>query len=307
MRTHVISTSSIKETNLSPWLQLRLRSSLLHLVFHIHRALKADTSSNAALSLSAQFRGMAQLLPTLHMRTTCSLKCQSSFSTNVLLPSTFHYEKKPQLFHHRNRSSQRLVTRSIETESDGKLSDGGREEDALVRDGADESSGSSSHGDDEYPSGEFVYREHDFWKNLVVKSRMLIAWPWQRVKKGSVLTMKLRGEVRYWFCFLCFHVFAFQLGYCVYCSRLAWTLVYSYFDYSVWQNWRISLCFFSDIGSTEKPFFLRIIFTSNLWEFYKSSLWSSHFWYISPNRTIELRVGEGWRNSPTYHRLQEIR
>lgn len=66
-----------------------------------------------------------------------------------------------------------------------------------MRDDADESSGSSSHGDDEYPSGEFVYREYDFWKNLVVKSRMLIAWPWQRVKKGSVLTMKLRGEVPY--------------------------------------------------------------------------------------------------------------
>lgn len=66
-----------------------------------------------------------------------------------------------------------------------------------MRGDGDESSGSSSHVDDEYPSGEFVYREHDFWKNLVVKSRMLIAWPWQRVKKGSVLTMKLRGEVPY--------------------------------------------------------------------------------------------------------------
>lgn len=105
-----------------------------------------------------------------------------------MLPSTLHSEKKPQLFYHRNRSFQRILTRSLETESDGKLSDGGREE-----------AESSSHVDDEYPNGDFVYRENDLWKDLVVKSRMLIAWPWQRVKKGSVLTMKIRGEVPYCF------------------------------------------------------------------------------------------------------------
>lgn len=116
-----------------------------------------------------------------------------------MLPSTLHLEKKPPLFYHRNRSFQRFSTRSFETESDGKLSDVGREGAELM---GDAGSDSSSHVDDEYPSGEFVYKENDVWKDLVVKSRMLIAWPWQRVKKGSVLTMKIRGEV-------CFYLFTY--------------------------------------------------------------------------------------------------
>ncbi|KAK9669058.1 hypothetical protein RND81_13G106300 [Saponaria officinalis] len=49
--------------------------------------------------------------------------------------------------------------------------------------------------EDEYPSGEFVFEEFSAWKKFVVKCRMLIAFPWQRVKKGSVLTMKLRGQI----------------------------------------------------------------------------------------------------------------
>lgn len=48
---------------------------------------------------------------------------------------------------------------------------------------------------EEYPSGEFEYREFDGWKKFVVKLRMLIAYPWERVRKGSVLTMKLRGQI----------------------------------------------------------------------------------------------------------------
>ena len=46
-----------------------------------------------------------------------------------------------------------------------------------------------------YPSGDLVYKEKEGWEKFVVQCRMLIALPWQRVKKGSVLTMKLSGEV----------------------------------------------------------------------------------------------------------------
>ncbi|XP_074317112.1 serine protease SPPA, chloroplastic [Silene latifolia] len=49
--------------------------------------------------------------------------------------------------------------------------------------------------EEEYPSGEFVFEEYSIWKKFVVKLRMLIAFPWQRVKKGSVLSMKLRGQI----------------------------------------------------------------------------------------------------------------
>jgi protease-4 len=41
----------------------------------------------------------------------------------------------------------------------------------------------------------FVVEELGWGTQLAVKLRMLVAPPWQRVRKGSVLTMKLRGEV----------------------------------------------------------------------------------------------------------------
>lgn len=47
----------------------------------------------------------------------------------------------------------------------------------------------------EYPSGEAVFKEFGGWKKLAVKLRMLTALPWERVPNGSVLTMKLRGEI----------------------------------------------------------------------------------------------------------------
>jgi hypothetical protein len=40
-----------------------------------------------------------------------------------------------------------------------------------------------------------VVEELGWVTQLAVKLRMLVAPPWQRVRKGSVLTMKLRGEV----------------------------------------------------------------------------------------------------------------
>jgi protease-4 len=49
---------------------------------------------------------------------------------------------------------------------------------------------------EEYPSGELEYQERGGWDGFVTKCRMLIALPWQRVKKGSVLKLKLAGSVR---------------------------------------------------------------------------------------------------------------
>ena len=73
-----------------------------------------------------------------------------------------------------------------------------------------DSNGGLKSGDVEsYPSGEFEFVERGVWESLVVKFRMLFAYPWQRVKKGSVLTFKLRGQV----CFLLFRfsgLFEFQ-------------------------------------------------------------------------------------------------
>ncbi|KAK0575753.1 hypothetical protein LWI29_006448 [Acer saccharum] len=49
--------------------------------------------------------------------------------------------------------------------------------------------------DSHYPSGEFEFQKFDAWKSFSVKLRMLIAYPWERVRKGSVLKMTLRGQI----------------------------------------------------------------------------------------------------------------
>ncbi|KAK1268512.1 hypothetical protein QJS04_geneDACA006755 [Acorus gramineus] len=47
----------------------------------------------------------------------------------------------------------------------------------------------------DYPTGEFAMEEFGPWRTFVVKLRMLFALPWERVRKGSVLSMKLKGEI----------------------------------------------------------------------------------------------------------------
>ncbi|KAJ6293727.1 hypothetical protein OIU76_021899 [Salix suchowensis] len=49
--------------------------------------------------------------------------------------------------------------------------------------------------DEDYPSGEFDFQEIGVWNRFLVKLKMFIALPWERVRKGSVLTMKLRGQI----------------------------------------------------------------------------------------------------------------
>ncbi|KAJ4713276.1 serine protease SPPA, chloroplastic [Melia azedarach] len=58
----------------------------------------------------------------------------------------------------------------------------------------DDKSGGKSK-DEEYPSGELEFENFSAWKSFTVKLRMLVAFPWERVRKGSVLTMKLRGQI----------------------------------------------------------------------------------------------------------------
>lgn len=58
-----------------------------------------------------------------------------------------------------------------------------------------EGNGAVTLKEEDYPSGELEYQERGGWDGFVTKCRMLIAFPWQRVKKGSVLKLKLAGAV----------------------------------------------------------------------------------------------------------------
>ncbi|KAL4566443.1 hypothetical protein LXL04_030558 [Taraxacum kok-saghyz] len=48
---------------------------------------------------------------------------------------------------------------------------------------------------DDYPTGEFEFKKSGTWKSLMVKLRLLTAYPWERVRHGSVLNIKLRGKI----------------------------------------------------------------------------------------------------------------
>ncbi|KAL7153025.1 hypothetical protein ABFS83_04G137200 [Erythranthe nasuta] len=134
---------------------------------------------------------MAQLPPTsgftsIHTNTICSTKPPPVFSVHFSR-AKLNLNRYPFLHNCPRRLRPRFPSRAFDTESDQKLPDedeeiGGEEEAELI-------------DDKKYPTGEFVYMEYDPWENLVVKFKMLFAFPWQRVKKGSVLTMKIRGEI----------------------------------------------------------------------------------------------------------------
>lgn len=70
-----------------------------------------------------------------------------------------------------------------------------KEETTLAEDNDEEKKGR-----EEYPSGEFEFREFGALRKLGVKVKMLVAFPWERVKKGSVLLMNLRGQVGFCSC-----------------------------------------------------------------------------------------------------------
>ncbi|KAG8387970.1 hypothetical protein BUALT_Bualt02G0076500 [Buddleja alternifolia] len=131
---------------------------------------------------ASRFTSMIHVL----QHTSCSTECRPSFSIQFSF-------KKPDCFLQKHRHFRGVSTRAFDTESDEKSSSDERQ--VKLVDDDNGSSNSSVDDDDKYPNGEFVFREYDPWESLVVKFKMLVAFPWQRVKKGSVLTMKLRGEI----------------------------------------------------------------------------------------------------------------
>ncbi|KAL4555935.1 hypothetical protein LXL04_038569 [Taraxacum kok-saghyz] len=49
--------------------------------------------------------------------------------------------------------------------------------------------------DSDYPTGEFEFKKPGTWKTFVVNLCLLTAFPWQRVRKGSVLNIKLHDKI----------------------------------------------------------------------------------------------------------------
>ncbi|XP_024976709.1 serine protease SPPA, chloroplastic-like [Cynara cardunculus var. scolymus] len=134
------------------------------------------------------------LATTVHISAAILTKSrpQLHLSSPIFFPPHFTsvtYYCRPKL--HRS-ISVRAVDSSSDTKSDDVLSE--NQEDKSEFKSEFDNNG-SLRGDGDYPSGEFEFESPGAWKSFVVKLRMLIAYPWQRVRKGSVLEMKLRGQI----------------------------------------------------------------------------------------------------------------
>ncbi|KAH7688873.1 Peptidase S49 protease IV protein [Dioscorea alata] len=122
-----------------------------------------------------------------------------SFRPFSVLPSPFSL---PRLHMHNRR---RFPFRALESSADAKKEDD--QVDEKVVDGVptfaaaaataseEEMKVGLDGNDGDYPMGEFEMQKFDWWKSFLVKLRLLFALPWERVKKGSVLTMNLRGQI----------------------------------------------------------------------------------------------------------------
>ncbi|XP_061347679.1 serine protease SPPA, chloroplastic-like [Gastrolobium bilobum] len=133
------------------------------------------------------------LLPTPHLtsiprcNTLSSVSClqfQCQFSLSFL-----SHPHSLTLTPFRSRVHRRdLSLRAFDSSSSDPKTEQQEEESSI-----DNQSVRISHED--YPSGEFEFEPITGWRNFLVKLKMLFAFPWERVGKGSVLTMKLRGQI----------------------------------------------------------------------------------------------------------------
>ncbi|KAI9117552.1 hypothetical protein K1719_011718 [Acacia pycnantha] len=123
---------------------------------------------------ATRFSASVAPVPLLHFRSRFSV----SLSSQSHLRSICHFQSR------RDLSVCAFDSSSSETKD---------EEDAVGKDGINNQSVKTA--DEDYPTGEFEFQPITGWRGFLVKLKMLVAFPWERVRKGSVLTMKLRDEI----------------------------------------------------------------------------------------------------------------
>ncbi|KAG5019976.1 hypothetical protein JHK87_015831 [Glycine soja] len=125
----------------------------------------------------------------IHPSNTSSSASALQFQCRFSLLSRPHRHSPTFTPFHRRRDLSLLAFGS-DSPSDAKTEEQVKENE----DGVDDPSGSVIE-DEDYPSGEFDFEPITGWRSFLVKLKMLVAFPWERFRKGSVLTMKLRGQV----------------------------------------------------------------------------------------------------------------
>lgn len=162
--------------------------SKLHLLQSSHLAAPIHRRTFAAiLSAASKPLHVPSSISRLHFR------CQFSLSLRPNLPNSPPSSLR--------EPSRKFLVRAFDSSSEETKKTEGEQEEEQEKDGNESgsevrvSSERVRKSEEDYPSGEFQFEKPGAWKSFVVKLRMLVAFPWERVRKGSVLTMKLRGQV----------------------------------------------------------------------------------------------------------------
>lgn len=135
----------------------------------------------------------------VHLRTTISSILSKSPPPTLCIPRRSIPLPSPPLSLSYFQLLPSFSTKAFDTRNDDVVASEEKDKDEVVDDGNGKLGGSEHNKEDEekYPTGEFQFREYGLWESFLVKCRMLFALPWKRVRKGSVLTMKLRGQVHF--------------------------------------------------------------------------------------------------------------
>ncbi|KAL3678445.1 hypothetical protein R1sor_021401 [Riccia sorocarpa] len=115
---------------------------------------------------------------------------RSSFHGTVRLKQTVSFSPYKA---EKRQSFRRFGARALD---DTKAEEAKQTEDGTQSSSSNDSASTNGSATKEaFATGELQYQAPGLWNGFVTKCRMLIAPPWQRVKKGSVLKLKLSGSI----------------------------------------------------------------------------------------------------------------
>ncbi|CAK7323177.1 unnamed protein product [Dovyalis caffra] len=154
--------------------------------------------SKLLLLHSPHFTAPTHLRPTTLLLTSILSKKPPHFSISLLPQSAKQFRKitlscSQSSFLSSSSSSIHCRTLSVRAFDSDDSKTGEIEQEEEKKESAESFYAKKS--DEDYPSGDFDFQEIGAWNRFLVKLKMLIAFPWERVRKGSVLTMKLRGQI----------------------------------------------------------------------------------------------------------------
>ncbi|MCO5558984.1 hypothetical protein L7F22_012575 [Adiantum nelumboides] len=88
------------------------------------------------------------------------------------------------------------IRASIDEKESSQITDSTKKEgDAIQEDAERPGTENGAACKEEFPSGDLDFKKSGLWGSFVMRLKMLCTVPWQRVKKGSVLKLKLSGKV----------------------------------------------------------------------------------------------------------------